>query len=205
MWNGYFFHNVSLSSLGQFIYLGHSGDPCPIRTNVYSQVMVLHTNGLHEVNIKFCSCTFPPLPRRVQFLRACLFPAMVDQPRACATFDLLRYSHILMLQSNILGFHVYHTLERLTDNTGTIAIKVLSHHHSIHKCTQVESQSWYKSFLTIMCQWRYLKMMKRSGHPFDPSGVGGTGPGALALDCPACPRPGINLPDDWDSVAKLIQ
>lgn len=83
---------------------------------------VLHTNGIHSVNVKFCTCA--SVPRHVQLLRARLFPATVNQPQACATFELLRYVHILMLQSNISAYNVYHTLERLTDNSGITDIKV---------------------------------------------------------------------------------
>jgi hypothetical protein len=27
-------------------------------------------------------------------------------------------------------------------------------------------------------------------------------PGSLAIFCPACPQPGINLPEDWDQDPK---
>ncbi len=40
-------------------------------------------------------------------------------------------------------------------------------------------------------------MMKRAGRAHDPLGVDGTKCGELAVVCPACPHPGINLPDDW--------
>ena len=127
MWNGNFFQDISLSSLGLFICLGHSGCRCPITTNIYTKMTVIHTNGLHIIHVKFCSCPSPhlPLPRRVQLLRARLFPATTDQPRTCATFNLLRLSHILMLQSNTSAFNIYHTLERLGDNAGIVDIKVL--------------------------------------------------------------------------------
>ena len=43
-------------------------------------------------------------------------------------------------------------------------------------------------------------MMKRSGRAHDSCGVGGTAQGELTIDCPVCPRPGINLPNGWDAV-----
>ncbi|KAF8163893.1 hypothetical protein K438DRAFT_1985004 [Mycena galopus ATCC 62051] len=45
-------------------------------------------------------------------------------------------------------------------------------------------------------------MLKRAGHGHDPGGANATGSGALAIRCPACPHPGINLPDDWESAPK---
>ncbi|KAJ7075019.1 hypothetical protein B0H15DRAFT_792382 [Mycena belliarum] len=32
-------------------------------------------------------------------------------------------------------------------------------------------------------------------------GVAATGQGELAIDCPACPRPGVNLPEGWEKAA----
>ncbi|KAJ7156589.1 hypothetical protein C8R43DRAFT_1125776 [Mycena crocata] len=37
---------------------------------------------------------------------------------------------------------------------------------------------------------------------YDSMGVVGIKPGALAIVCPACPRPGVNLDDDWDDVSE---
>jgi hypothetical protein len=44
--------------------------------------------------------------------------------------------------------------------------------------------------------------MKRGGRSYDPAGVGGTSPGELAVLCPACPIPSVNLPPNWKSVGK---
>lgn len=40
-------------------------------------------------------------------------------------------------------------------------------------------------------------MLKRAGRGHVPEGIDKTSPGKLALECPACPHPGKNLPDDW--------
>lgn len=44
-------------------------------------------------------------------------------------------------------------------------------------------------------------MLKRGGRgqQYDNRGAAGTNPGEIAVVCPACPIPGLNLPDDWDS------
>jgi hypothetical protein len=36
---------------------------------------------------------------------------------------------------------------------------------------------------------------------YDPSGAEGMKQGELAVLCPACPRPGVNLPDGWENRA----
>ncbi|KAG6880570.1 hypothetical protein C0993_005742, partial [Termitomyces sp. T159_Od127] len=59
----------------------------------------------------------------------------------------------------------------------------------------------YRSFLTMIRQYRHLKMLKRSGHRHDRDGTAATKPGACAVLCPACPQPNLNLPDDWEDAA----
>jgi hypothetical protein len=53
--------------------------------------------------------------------------------------------------------------------------------------------------MRVMREWRFLKMLKRGGRGHDATGVAGTAPGELAVLCPACPLPGINLPDNWET------
>lgn len=50
--------------------------------------------------------------------------------------------------------------------------------------------------------WRHLHLLKRGGRAHDPTGAQGTAPGELAVLCPACPHPNINLPPDWRSAPK---
>jgi hypothetical protein len=50
--------------------------------------------------------------------------------------------------------------------------------------------------------WRHLRLLKRGGRAHDPSGVKGTAPGELAVLCPACPYPDINIPANWRSATK---
>jgi hypothetical protein len=45
-------------------------------------------------------------------------------------------------------------------------------------------------------------MLKRAGRAFDSRGVEGTLPGELAVECPACPQPGVNIPDDWEAAPE---
>ncbi|KAJ3503690.1 hypothetical protein NLJ89_g8322 [Agrocybe chaxingu] len=54
--------------------------------------------------------------------------------------------------------------------------------------------------LRMNAQWRHLKMLKRGGRGHDPSGAVGTANGELAILCPTCPHPSINLPTGWEEV-----
>ena len=49
-------------------------------------------------------------------------------------------------------------------------------------------------------EWRHLKMLKRAGRAQDPTGAVGTACGELVVECPACPKPGVNIPEDFDAV-----
>jgi hypothetical protein len=54
-------------------------------------------------------------------------------------------------------------------------------------------------------QWRHLKMLKRAGRGHDLGGVAATAEGECAVLCPACPHPGINLPNQWENVPEAQQ
>lgn len=45
--------------------------------------------------------------------------------------------------------------------------------------------------------WHHLKLLKRGGCGQFPDGVRTTSEADLALHCPACLQPVINLPKDW--------
>ncbi|THU87930.1 hypothetical protein K435DRAFT_866769 [Dendrothele bispora CBS 962.96] len=68
----------------------------------------------------------------------------------------------------------------------------LVHTNGIHGVTDR-----YRVFLRCMFQWRHLKMCKRGARGHTAGGIAGTQLGELAIDCPACPHPGKNLPADY--------
>ncbi|KAF9522751.1 hypothetical protein CPB83DRAFT_871878 [Crepidotus variabilis] len=120
------------------------------------------------------------IPRDIQLLHRGLYPASHSSTRTCATFDLLQVLHMFMLTSKLSIYDSYRALERLTDNVGNKF-----------------SRKKYRPLLRMTLQRRHLKMLKRGGRGHQLSGVDGTKEGELAIQCPTCPRPGINLPHDW--------
>jgi hypothetical protein len=64
------------------------------------------------------------------------------------------------------------------------------------------SKDRYKAFLRTLRMWRHLRMTKRGGRSYDNSGINGTSPGELAVLCPACPIPSVNLPPNWQAAEK---
>ena len=53
----------------------------------------------------------------------------------------------------------------------------------------------YRQLLRASRQWRDLKNRMEQGLGLQSEHS--TADGAMAIFCPACPQPGLNLPDDW--------
>ncbi|KAG2107378.1 uncharacterized protein F5147DRAFT_577779, partial [Suillus discolor] len=84
---------------------------------------------------------------------------------------------LLSFESKASALEFYHTIVRLTNNTGI---------HTPKDC--------YESLLCMMREWHFLKQIKRSGQGHHPGTIAAMQPGACAVMCPACPHPGKNLP-----------
>lgn len=82
-------------------------------------------------------------------------------------------------------YDFYRALEKLTINTGINCLK-----------------SRYHALMRMNLQWRHLKMLKWAGRANVDNGVATTQPGDLAIRCPSCPRPNVNLPVGWEDAPK---
>ena len=67
------------------------------------------------------------------------------------------------------------------------------------------SQDRYEQFLPAIRIWRHLKMLKRAGRGHDPAGVKATLASECAVECPACPHPGRNLPAGWENAPESVR
>ncbi|KAF5346367.1 hypothetical protein D9757_014172 [Collybiopsis confluens] len=178
-WNGSFFERIALKSLGLVIHLGHSAErPCVNAFNHSPKLFtILDLTCIHQVHIKFCACAKADVDRN-QLLRARLFPATVTAPQTAATFELLKFFHMLSFMSKVSVSEYYQTLERMTNNNGTHV-----------------PPNRMREMLRIVRQWRHIKLLKRSGIGHRLEGVKDIKPGDLAVRCPPCPHPGINVPE----------
>ncbi|KAH8109623.1 hypothetical protein DFH11DRAFT_1469634, partial [Phellopilus nigrolimitatus] len=184
VWTGEFFRKTSLQVLGLRMQLGHDGGLCHNRAAANKNFIVMDISGFHLANIDFCACSGAS-PLHIQLLRAGLFPASIDRPRTVFTFDVLKTFHELTLQGKTNTYDFYRAMARKTDNTRSPAM---------YK---------YTEFTFVVRLWRHLVMLKRAGRAQDPHGAGGTREGELAVECPACPHPGKNLPPNWETVSEL--
>ncbi|TDL23120.1 hypothetical protein BD410DRAFT_721379 [Rickenella mellea] len=184
-WNGNFFESSSLREIGLWVQLGHPpGETCISPVPSLPGFTVVHTNGIHHVAVNFCGCpTTSAVTKRQQLMRKQWFPASQELPKTCCTFRVLEVFHIMCLQSKMSAYDFYHALAKLTDISGVGDLK-----------------DRYKIFLRLSRQWIHLNLLKRGGRGHDATGVSGTSPGELATLCPACPQPGLNVPETWLSV-----
>ncbi|KAG2127505.1 hypothetical protein DEU56DRAFT_872776 [Suillus clintonianus] len=168
-WTGQFFQRISLKTMGLRVQLGHTiGERCILPKKAFNDEFVLiDTNGVHEIGLDFCGCTTSQTHTK-QLLRAGWYPSTSTDPRLAATFRVLHHYHVLSFESKTSAYEFYHSLVRLTDNTGL-----------------TRQKDHYESFMRMIRQWRHLVMLKRSGRGHDPSGVAGTSEDQCAVLCPA--------------------
>ncbi|KAJ7817576.1 hypothetical protein B0H13DRAFT_2379559 [Mycena leptocephala] len=184
-WNGRFFVKTSLAFLGLRIQLGHPlHEICPAPEAAHAEFVVLHSNGIHTVGVDFCGCEkgVQAGPPEIQLLRAGWFPATHERPQTCATLAVLEKFHQDTLQSKMTMYDFYKILENLTDATG------------------IRPPDRNKEWIRMCREYRHTMMLKRGARAqaYDPTGADGTKQGELAILCPACPRPGVNLPEGWE-------
>ncbi|KAF7322737.1 hypothetical protein HMN09_00052600 [Mycena chlorophos] len=181
IWTGSYFKRSSLKELGLRVQLGHPPrERCVNPVAACAEFVVLHTNGIHTVGLDFCGCHLRrDAAYHLQLLRRRWFPSTTAQPQSCATLACLETAHVLLLKAQTTLFHYYGCLELLTNGVGE------------------KPPDRYRAFLRIMREYRHLMMLKRAGRGHEPGGIEATPIGGLAVICPVCPRPGVNIPNDW--------
>lgn len=120
MWNGAFFEKTTLTDLGAVIQLGHADGVCECPFTTPHVLTVVHTNGVHDVCVSWCNCDYftGGTPRRIQLLRAGLFPASTEYPSTAVSFDALDLYHLLTAQAKLSFYDFFETLSKRVDNSG---------------------------------------------------------------------------------------
>ncbi|KAK0488128.1 hypothetical protein EDD18DRAFT_1110504 [Armillaria luteobubalina] len=173
-----YFDKVPLRTLGMRYQVGHIiGEVCPHPHPVFGDhFTIIDTNGIHNVALDFCSCICEhPLASQLQ--RAWLFPMTGREPRTAVTTVALEQFQMLTFMGKISAYEYYYSLVRLTDNTNTK--------------TPLDN---YSTFVQIVCEWSFIRQLKRAGIGNDPGGWKNAKPASCAVECLACPQPGINIP-----------
>ncbi|KAF7331418.1 CxC2 domain-containing protein [Mycena kentingensis (nom. inval.)] len=179
-WTGAYFARYTLRECGLRVQFGHvDGQRCPNPRRGRDDFVVMADNGIHDVAADFCGCYLTDDPDFVQVLRAGWFPSTTTSPRTAATLSCLESFQTLSLHGKTSAYDYYAALETLTNGAG------------------IKPPDRYKVFLRVARQYRHIMMLKRGGRGHDRQGVLGTALGELAIRCPVCPRPDVNLPEGW--------
>ncbi|KAG1726509.1 uncharacterized protein EDB91DRAFT_1061574, partial [Suillus paluster] len=195
-WTRGFFEDTSLTKIGLEIHLGHAGQPCYSLTDKWCDTddegdhltdgpwiplvndpqttTVVDTSGLHSLMIRFCWCT-DALSPDMQLFEMGLFPAFFTLPKTAFTFAVLDDFLLDNLECGTFtsAMNYYSKLRRVTSS-------VFPH--------LVPDQ--YRELMRVGRQWKQLKQLKWHGFSHE---MRKPKAGELALFCPACPQPRVNV------------
>ncbi|KAG2339937.1 hypothetical protein BDR05DRAFT_977500 [Suillus weaverae] len=142
-------------------------------------VTIVHSSRVFIHNVAWCHCQDSVFKQHLQLLRAGLFPASSTWPKTAFTFEVLDHFLIDSLECKTSARSFFEKLTRLTNNAFPDTVP-----------------DQYHELMRVSCLWRDLKNHKWFGFGHDMEL--GPGPGDLALFCPSCPQPGINMPLLWE-------
>jgi hypothetical protein len=162
----------------------------------------MHSNGFHKLAVVFCGCAndLGSLSYQNQLLRICLFPATTDNPKTAFTFSSLDLLAQLSTQGKISTYNFYISLRNLTDPLDLmnwpVSYKLF---HLNYFLTHALFQKRYDELSRVIRRYKHLLLLKRSGRGNVANGITTTSDGQLAIECPACPHPGRNMPENWQA------
>ncbi|KAH9011266.1 hypothetical protein EDB85DRAFT_1847414, partial [Lactarius pseudohatsudake] len=139
---------------------------------------VVDQGGIFDMEVVFCICSELDNTDE-QLLQAGLFPATFKQIETLFTFSVLEDFLVDNLECKTTAQQFYAKLQNMTS-----------------KMFPNNVPNRYKQLLRASRQWRDLKNRMEHGLGHLPEWE--TIPdGSMAIFCPACPQPGVNLPVDW--------
>ncbi|OCH83973.1 hypothetical protein OBBRIDRAFT_742414, partial [Obba rivulosa] len=181
VWDGKqgFWQRESLGQLGLILDLGHRGQKCAVALAEARRMTFVHGHGIDEIRVRFCACVdgdLEGIPHALQLIAHGLWPGSWDKPQTVFTIELLKDFHLLSLQSQLSAQDFYRYLRRRTDNI---------------QPDQVADR--YRELLWAMQEFIWLRSVKRAGL----APCRHMAPASLAVLCPSCPQPGMNMDPGW--------
>jgi hypothetical protein len=151
-------------------------------------VRVVHSNGLHHIAMVSCQChgqDFLPL----DLFASQLLPASFIRIRTLFTAQVLDMFRLCNLELKASAYQYYQLLRRLT-----------------RPMAPAEVINLYREFRRMSRLWRWMKKLKWAGYASNTKKVNEVKAGELAIYCPACPQPGVNIPENWkDDPARQVK
>ena len=167
-------------------YLQSTGDgpatgPSKTDALLNPYVRVVHINGMHQLPLVSCLCR-SDLPDELAYdlVASRMIPASFDRIRTIFTAQMLDYFRLCNLELKATAYQFNQLLRRIT--LPMAPSQVLNLYNELRRMSRL---------------WRWMKRLKWNGF-----GHNGKDPmkvqlGELAIYCPTCPQPGINIPDNW--------
>jgi hypothetical protein len=146
-----------------------------------SYVRVVHTNGIHHIALLVCHCQGrDSIP--LDLVASRFLPASLINIRTLFSLEVLDHFRLGNLELKASAYQYYQLLRRLTKPVAPA--EVVNVYHEFRRMSRL---------------WRWMKRLKSSGYAHNKQDPQNVPSDALANFCPACPQPGINLPDAWKS------
>lgn len=142
-------------------------------------VRVVHTNGIHNIAMISCQCQGHD-QLASDLLASRLLPCSFERVRTIFSAQLLDYFRLSNLEVKATAYQFYHLLQRLTNPMDPATVINL-----------------YREFRRMTRIWRWMKRLKWAGFSNTHKKASDVMPGQLSVFCPACPQPGINIPENW--------
>ena len=144
-----------------------------------TQVRVVHSNGLHSIQMVNCRCRGEDVVP-LDLFAAQLLPASFKRIKTIFTAQVLDMFRLSNLELKASAYQFYQLLRRQTLPMAPGDVDDL-----------------YREFRRMSRIWRWMKKLKWAGYAGGNKSVREVKPGELAIFCPACPQPGINIPENW--------
>ncbi|KAG1818895.1 hypothetical protein DFJ58DRAFT_673349 [Suillus subalutaceus] len=153
-------------------------------------MVIIDKSGVHRLRVRCCDCPNAMSPD-LQMFRHGFFPASFNKPKTLFTFRVLDDFLLDNLECGTSAMNYYSKLRRMTSRMFPHLVP-----------------DRYRELMRVARQWRQLKTMKWHGfgHCSDSPNAGD-----LALFCPACPQPGINVSfsgdeslDEWKYTRSFV-
>ncbi|KAJ7476816.1 hypothetical protein B0H11DRAFT_2234793 [Mycena galericulata] len=187
-WNGQWWDETDLGTLGLVYQLGHDGQRCTHPAGTVRTMVVMDVAAIHTVKYRYCACHQSEQTDNLrQLMRNGWFPATTTDPATCATFNALDFFRLLNVLGNINAHDFVRALEQNTRAISRSGYKPLPDR--------------YKAFMRMARQYAFLQQMRRSGRGHDSAGLAATKLGECTVMCWACPQDGRNLPENWRDVS----
>ncbi|QRV96840.1 hypothetical protein RhiJN_24858 [Ceratobasidium sp. AG-Ba] len=174
--------SASLKDLGYVLYLGHRGSACSANTNS-STILVGDRDSFVSVSVQYCTHEHAP-SKPLQLLSAGLFACSEVHPRSAFTIQLLNTYNVFLTLGRTSAHKFYLVLVHLTKPGFPGDVK-----------------DRYRELMTTHRKYLHQLNLQQASYRFARHETD-VYPGDQALDCVACPRPGLNF--DWLEVPFIF-